>query len=209
MDLWPWIHEERRSMLATFETLTPEQWDVPSLCGSWTVKQMLGHLIVAAKPPTRRFLVEVTKHAGSFDKANDVIARETAEAPVGELLERYRSVIDERRSAPGAGPRAPLTDILLHSLDVRLPLGLPAERPPERYLPCLELLFDRVRGRIFVRKGRPSVCWSATDQPWSYGTGAVVRATAADLALAASSRGFHADRLEGPGAAEVAAWLKG
>src|SRR5690242_10292451 len=109
MDRWDWIHEERASLLATFETLTADQWDVASLCGTWTVKQVLGHLVVAAKPPAGRFVVEVAKHLGSFDRANDLLARETAEAPVADLIERYRSVSGGRFAPPGAGDRAPLS----------------------------------------------------------------------------------------------------
>jgi uncharacterized protein (TIGR03083 family) len=207
MELWGWIHEERAALLATFETLTPDQWEQPSLCGHWTVRQVLGHLVVAAKPPAGRFALEVAKALGSFDKANDKLAVETAAAPVDELIERYRGVLGGRFTPPGAGPRAPLSDILLHSLDVRLPLGLPSDVAPERYAPCLELLFDRARGRIFVPAKRPTVTWMATDQPWSYGTGAVVRGTMADLALTASGRPLHLDRLEGPGQPDVARWL--
>jgi uncharacterized protein (TIGR03083 family) len=208
MDLWPAIREERTSLLGTFEALTPEQWDTPSLCGEWTVRQVLGHLVVAADPPLGRFVLELAKGFGSFDKANDRLAREEAERPTADLIARYDERLDKRSTPPGLGASAPLSDILLHSLDVRLPLGLPCDRPAERYEPALGLLFDR-RGQLaFVPKGRPDLRWVATDHEWAHGTGDEVQGTMADLALVASGRGVRIDALTGPGQPAVAAWLR-
>lgn len=208
MDLWPWIREERASILETFEGLTDSQWDVPSLCGAWNVRQVLGHLIVAAAPPKGRFVVEVAKARGSFDKANDRLAREEAERPTSELIDRYRAVLDERNTPPGFGPEAPLGDILLHSLDVRIPLGLPSDRPPERYAPVLETVLGRLGARIFAPPRRPSLHWVATDHLWTHGTGEEVAGTMADLALAATGRSARVDALTGPGQRALVAWLR-
>jgi uncharacterized protein (TIGR03083 family) len=207
MDLWPWIHEERASILETFEGLSDEQWETPSLCGAWTVRQVLGHLVIAANPPTRRFTVEMARARGSFDKANDRLAREEAERPTAELLERYRGVLAAQRTPPGLGPPAPLSDILLHSLDVRIPLGLSSDRPPERYAPALELVLGRLGARIFAPSRRPSLHWVGTDHLWTYGTGEEVQGTMADLALAASGRTPRLEALAGPGRRALAAWL--
>ncbi|MGH9274305.1 MAG: maleylpyruvate isomerase family mycothiol-dependent enzyme [Acidimicrobiales bacterium] len=207
MDLWPWIHEERASILETFEGLTADQWDVPSLCGQWNVRQVLGHLVVAANPPTGQFAIEVVKARGSFDRANDRLARLEAEQPTAELIARYRELFGERNTPPGLGPAAPLGDILLHSLDVRIPLGLPSDRPPERYTPALEMMFGRIGSRVFVPKGRPDLHWVATDHLWTHGTGEAVEGTMADLTMAASGRGARVDALTGPGQRLLAAWF--
>lgn len=208
MDIWTAIAEERASILKTFEGLSAEQWDTPSLCGHWTVRQVLGHLVIAADPPTGRFLVELAKAAGSFDKANDRLARAEAERPTADLIARYRERLGKRSTPPGFGPSAPLSDILLHSLDVRIPLGLASERPADRYEPALELLFDRPGQRVFVPKGRPSLRWVATDHAWEHGTGDEVQGAMADLALAASGRGARVDALTGAGQPALAAWLR-
>lgn len=200
------IAEERRSLIDTFETLTPEQWDTPSLCGHWTVRQVLGHLVIATDPPLVRFMREVAKARGSFDKANDRIALVEAERPIPDLIADLRRHVPKRFAPPGLGPAAPLDDILLHSLDVRIPLGLPTDRPAERYEPALDLLFGR-GSRTLVPKGRPSLRWAATDHPWTHGTGEEVEGTMADLALAASGRGARVDALTGAGQAAVAGWL--
>jgi Mycothiol maleylpyruvate isomerase N-terminal domain len=38
MDTWPTIHAERRALAADMRTVTGDQWDTPSLCGNWTVR---------------------------------------------------------------------------------------------------------------------------------------------------------------------------
>lgn len=208
MDTWAAIREERTSLLDTFDALSEAQWAVPSLCGQWTVRQVLGHLVVAADPPMGRFAAEVARAFGSFDKANDRLARAEAERPTEELVARYRALVDVRKHPPGFGPSAPLTDILLHSLDVRVPLALPMDRPPERYAACLDLLFGRVGAIAFVPRGRPRLRWVATDHAWAHGAGDEVQGSMADLALAASGRGARVDALTGPGQPAVAAWLR-
>jgi uncharacterized protein (TIGR03083 family) len=208
MDIWAAIAEERSSLVATFEELTPEQLDTPSLCGHWTVRHVLGHLVLAVDPPLGRFAREVAKAFGSFDKANDRLALEQARRPAGDLIDELRSKVTARSAPPGLGPEAPLHDILLHSADVRIPLGLPDDHPPERFEPALGLVFGAIGSRTLVPKGRPKVRWVATDHSWSHGTGDEVHGTMADLALTASGRGAHLDALTGPAQPALAAWLR-
>jgi uncharacterized protein (TIGR03083 family) len=208
MDTWAAIAEERASILGTFERLSLPDWETPSLCGHWTVRDVLGHLIVAADPPFGRFTVELVKAGGSFDKANDRLARAEARRPIDELIARYGELVGKRSSPPGFGPEAPLSDVLLHSLDVRIPLGLPFDRPPERGAVALDLLFTRRAAVGFVPRGRPALRWVATDHPWAHGAGDAVQGTTADLALAASGRVARLDSLSGPGQPALVAWLR-
>ena len=169
---------------------------------------MLGHLVVAVDPPLGRFMAEVAKAFGSFDKANDRMALALAQRPTADLIADLRSRVTKRSSPPGLGPEAPLHDILLHSLDVRIPLGLPTERPAERYAPALDLMFSLMGSRTLVPKGRPKLRWVATDHSWEHGAGDEVQGTMADLTLTASGRGARIDALTGAGQPALAAWLR-
>lgn len=207
MDLWAVTVEARRSLLTTFEQLEDAQWGVPSLCGEWTIRQVLAHLVLAARPPGRRYAVAVAKAGGSFDKANHLLAVADAEQPVADLLANYRKVVGHRFAPPGWPAAAPYSDILLHSLDVRIPLDLPDDQPAAHYEPVLGLLFRRF-ARSFTVDGRPSVRWVATDHPWSHGDGPEVRGTMADLAVTVAGRAARIDRLEGDGVPVVRNWLR-
>ena len=37
-DLWPTIHAERKALAADLDGLPDREWDTPSLCGGWTVR---------------------------------------------------------------------------------------------------------------------------------------------------------------------------
>lgn len=206
MNVWPITVAARRSLLSVFEQLDDDQWEVRSLCEGWTIREVLAHLTLAARPPAGRYLAALARAKGSFDKANHTLAITDARQPVSKLLTDYRSVIDHRFSPPGWPQAAPLGDILLHSLDVRLPLGLATDQPPEHYEPVLDLLLSRT-GRSFTKAGRPDVGWTATDGDWSHGVGPVVRGTIADIALTTAGRVARLDRLTGEGVSVVRDWL--
>lgn len=206
MDLWPLTMEARRSLLATFEQLDDDQWNTPSLSEGWSVRDVLAHLILATRPPVRRYTAALVRARGNFDNANHVLATVDGRRPVDDLLSEYRDVIEHRFSPPGWPQAAPLGDILLHSLDVRIPLGLPSDNPAEHYEPAIQLLFSRV-GRSFTRAGRPDVRWVATDHDWARGEGSEVSGTMADIALTAAGRGARVNHLSGDGVAAVQTWL--
>ena len=71
------------------------------------------------------------------------------------------------------GIEAPLTDLLVHGQDLRRPLGLWREIPPDRAEVSLNFLAGLPRG--FVSKDRlAGLALSATDLPFSFGSGAAV-----------------------------------
>ena len=43
--IWHHIHDERRSLAATLAGLDVDQWEQPSLCEGWTVKEVAAHVI--------------------------------------------------------------------------------------------------------------------------------------------------------------------
>ncbi len=46
MTLWDDVAAERRAIADLLDTLTPEQWETPSLCGAWTVRDLAAHLVM-------------------------------------------------------------------------------------------------------------------------------------------------------------------
>ena len=208
MDPWPITIEARRSLLSTYEGLDEADWDVASLCEGWTIRQLLAHLILAARPPAREVPPRRRGARGSFDKANHSLAVLDATRPTSQLLQDYRGVLDHRRLSPPGwiSQTAPLWDILLHTFDVRIPLGLETDEPADHFEPVVRLLFSRF-GRSFITRGRPTVRWIATDHEWAHGSGPEVRGSMADLVLTTSGRSARVDHLDGDGLPLVRAWL--
>jgi uncharacterized protein (TIGR03083 family) len=200
MEHWSAIAEERRHLADELGGLDDARWATPSLCGTWTVHQVLGHLVVPLVTPMPALIVEMVKARGNFDRANDAMARKQARRSPGELMGVLRSRADSRFHPPGYGSEAPLTDVLVHGEDIRVPLGLTTDADPARWIPALEFLITPKAAKDFRTGGFPTVQLVATDAPWHGGSGPELRGLAADLGLALTGRQARLDRLSGPGA---------
>lgn len=208
LEHWATIADERRALADDLEALSDEQWEVTSLCGGWTVRQVAGHLVVQHKTSVPKFVLEAVRAGGSFDRANARLAVREGAQPTGELVADLRRFAERRFSPPGFGSEAPLTDILIHGRDIRLPLALPESRPLEPYRAVLDLLVSP-RARLgFVPRTLPALRLEATDLDWSHGEGDTVRGSAADLALTLTGRPARIDALSGEGRAALWAWTR-
>jgi uncharacterized protein (TIGR03083 family) len=203
MDVMGMIAAERRRIADLAESLSPEQLEVPSLCGSWTVKQVLGHLVAAVAAPRRLLLPTLLRTRFNIHKANAELARLVARRPVGDLAAALRANAGNPFRPPIVGHPGQLTDLQVHGQDIRRPLGLPHGLDPDRLRVSLDFL---VGGRAvgFVPKGRPAgLRFEATDQDWSWGSGPVVRGTGEALALALTGRGIVLAELDGDGVPQL------
>lgn len=200
MDVFEEVADERRSLADLLTGLTRERQTTPSLCTEWTVHEVVGHLVVPLEVGLRRFAVAMLRSRGSFDRANVRLAREQARRPFEELLEVLRQRAGSRFTPPGMGPEAPLTDLLVHGLDVRWVLGLPREVPPERLRRSLAFVATAPSG-FAPRTRLDGLRLEARDLGWVHGTGPTLRGSAEALLLALTGRAVALDHLEGDGVA--------
>src|SRR4051794_840886 len=205
MDTWAEITAARHELADQLETLDDKAWNTPSLCDKWTVKQVVGHLLMPLTTPIPKIMVAMAGSGFSFDKANDKLSRKIADAKSPpELIATLRDNAGKKFKPPGAGPEAPLTDITIHSADIRRPLGLPAVVPGNRAEAILDFL-AKSKAQGFVAKGRlAGLRFEATDIDWNSGTdGQLVRGPSEALILALSGRDVALDDLEGDGVATL------
>lgn len=207
--IWDTIAEERLAFADLLDTLTPEQWATPSLCEAWTVHGVVAHLVSAQDSGAGAKLVAFARGWGSPRRATEVLARQYADRSPADLVAWLREHADARFSPPGMGPRAPLTDVMVHRLDVAVPLGIVVDRPPEPWGPVLDLLTGHVPMLGVVRRGFPRAAYRATDLDWRHGSGHEVRAPAHVLGSVLSGRPALAPELAGPGATAVRTWVRG
>lgn len=207
MDPWAQIAAERRSLADLLDTLSPEQWATPSLCGSWTVKEVAVHLTSGPSTSTGTFLKAMARGRGSFERANELLVEWRAGAEPAVVTGWLREYAEHRFHPPTLDWHAPFTDLRIHTQDMVLPLGLDAGVPLEPWRDVLGFLASKAATRGFVPKGRPALTWAATDLPWTAGSGPRVEGPAMALAMAMAGRGVLLDRLEGPGAPALAGWL--
>lgn len=197
------IRQERLALVERLRDLPAEDWDRPSLCVGWRIRDVLAHL-------TTPYLVSVPAMAAEFvrqrsvSRAMDAVARRIGnEHPTDELLSVLEANADTPFRPPGLPLNAPLTDAIAHSADIRWALGDPVadwSTDPTRVRPVLEFLTGPRALTGFVRPGRVrGLALVADDCDWSSGRGAEVRGPGLLLALGILGRAPAIDRLTGEG----------
>ncbi|WP_448642640.1 maleylpyruvate isomerase family mycothiol-dependent enzyme [Geodermatophilus sp. URMC 63] len=200
---------ERRAQVAMYSSLNDGQWDTPSLCAGWRVREVLAHTTMPFRYSTRRVLLGLVRARGSFDRFADRAARRDAAgtSPAG-LVASLRDNVDTAWSPPGGGPLGALSHDVIHGLDVSVALGLDDRyAAPERCALVLSGLRPK-QLRLFG-VDLTGVRLQATDADWSYGDGEVVEGRAQDLLVAVCGRRQPAGRLTGPAAGRLAAGSPG
>jgi uncharacterized protein (TIGR03083 family) len=172
------------------------QWDTPSLCAGWRVREVIAHLTMAARYSEPEFMAELERCGFDFTRLSNEIAARDASLPADELINNLRSEVMAHWAPPGGGYRGALNHVVIHGLDVTVPLGVPRLVPDQTIRVILD---DLTKGDGAVRFGVDFAArrLQPTDLDWSFGAGPVLRGTAADLALALCGRPVPPERLEG------------
>lgn len=206
MQIFEQIALERRQVADLIAGLDETQLATQSLCDQWTVRDVAGHLIVPLQVSLPRFGLAMLTARGSFDRANASLARQQARRPIAEIADILRAKADHRFTPPGYGPEAPLTDLLVHSLDITRPLDLQRPVPAESATAALDFLASGA-AKSFVADGvLDGLRLAATDLDWSRGSGPLVSGSTADLLLTITGRTVVTD-LSGDGVATITARL--
>lgn len=190
-----------------FDSLDHAQLSSPSLCEAWTVREVLGHVVMPLTGSLGGFLRQVIKSHGSIDKASAAYARDLSCQPVEDLTTLLRDKAGEVIKAPGVGPMGQMADGCIHLRDCARPLGLPDDVSLSDWRMLLEWFSDGVRG--LVPKARlDGLQLMATDQEWSWGTGNLITGPSEALAMAMAGRPAALKDLTGAGVDVLAPRLR-
>ncbi|HEY3139549.1 MAG TPA: maleylpyruvate isomerase family mycothiol-dependent enzyme [Acidimicrobiales bacterium] len=209
-EVWPRVRAERIALAGQLDGLAPEQWNEPSWCRGWRVRDVAGHLVYLAECTYSRGVAHVWRygHGVSVNRTVDVTARRLGQREPSELPGRLRAAADGRYRAPGAPPVAALAEVVVHGEDIRRPLGLPAAQLEPGELVTLLAFYRRI-SRWFLRGSIRGLRLEATDAKWSEGTGAEVRGPALALLLAMAGRAGACEELAGDGVGQLRSRSRG
>jgi uncharacterized protein (TIGR03083 family) len=194
---WRLIHKERESMADTLAGLTPEQWKQPSLCGGWSVREAAGHIVTGAEQTTRRFMGHMLANGFRFNKMMDVDAKRMAKRPPDEIIARLRARVTTTNRPP-APVMTMLGEIVVHSDDIRRPLGLDSDVGADALIACLEM-YKVSSFPVGTKKRIEGLRVVATDVDWSHGSGPEVTGRGMPLMMAMTGRVAGLDDLAGEG----------
>jgi uncharacterized protein (TIGR03083 family) len=201
MDVMELARAEQADLAALLATLTPRQWDAPSLCEGWRVRDVVAHLVSYDGVRGREIGRRLVRSGLSPDGANTSGVAEFNTRPPEELAELLKGADGTRGLPARLAGWVVLTDTLVHHQDIRRPLGLPRKIPPERLRAALRFatFAPPLRGFWHVRGVRVV----ATDVEWSFGRGPEARGPGEAVLMTLAARRGAARDLHGPGAAAL------
>lgn len=188
---------ERGDLVDLLATLSPEDWETPSLCTGWRVHDVVAHMISYDELGPGELARRFAKGRLHPDRVNAVGVEEYRRRSPEQLVALLREHLTPAGLTAGMGGAIGLTDGVIHHQDIRRPLGLERDVPGERLVPALRtaLFAPVVRGILRVWDVR----LVATDLDWSFGRGPEVRGKAEALLMAVAGRRGVAGELTGPG----------
>ncbi|WP_322921276.1 maleylpyruvate isomerase family mycothiol-dependent enzyme [Nocardioides renjunii] len=199
-DVFARTTRNRRAAADLLASLTPDQWQAPTLCEGWTVRHLAAHLVQPMVVGFGRFLLASLRHRGDTAATVDHVTRSLARREPTELVSLLRERAADRVDPPRVGPMGPFADTCIHLRDIARPLGLPADVPREDWLLLLDHLASGTAAPALTRPGwTDGLALRATDADWARGSGAVVEGAVEALAMAVTGRPAALDDLRGPG----------
>lgn len=203
------LHDDENADFSAFlHTLAEPDWDRPSLCEGWRVRDVVGHILYGNELRLWTLPLRLARYGFSSDRSGKAysIARAEGRSP-SELLRAF----DERD--PWAGtcrvfpPRLTLLDRLVHHQDIRRALDRPRPVPAARLHASLD--GTPTLGSVFGAKRRTrGLRLTATDLDWTWGDGPAVEGPGEALLLTMLGRPDPLDELTGEGQATFAARVR-
>jgi uncharacterized protein (TIGR03083 family) len=203
MDIWQLIHAERRTLASDLRSLEEAQWSTPSLCTDWTVRDVLAHMTATAKMSPPAFFVKLAGSGFSLTKlqGKDIAAEKGGSS--ADTLTGFDAIVTSTGHPPGPADTM-LGETIVHSEDIRRPLGLQHAYPLEAVAQAAN--FYKGSNLIVGTKRRISgLTLRATDTEWSTGNGPEVKGPIVTLLMAMTGRKVAAGELSGEGAETLAA----
>jgi uncharacterized protein (TIGR03083 family) len=197
-DVWRVIDEERSTLADLLEELSDDEWEHPSLCSAWRVRDVAAHLTLAhlGWGPA---VVELLRAGGGFNRMIRDTAVRQARLPVEEFPLRLRAMVGSRRKAPGVTHLEPMLDVIVHGQDITVPLGRHRPVPADAGAAAATRAWSK-NWPFRTRRRLHDLRLVATDASWSAGSGQPVHAPVADLLLLVTGRPVDTARFSGAGA---------
>ena len=164
------LHDaENQDFSAFLHTLDADEWERPTLCSGWRVRDVVGHILYGQELKLWTLPWKLARFGFSSDRSGQHYSIQRAE---GRRPEDLLYDFDHRNPWAGTSRVFPahlnLLDRLVHHQDIRRGLDHPRTVPTDRTAPLLPYLPKL--GTVFRSKRRMrGLRFRATDTDWSWG----------------------------------------
>lgn len=204
-DLMAMARAERTDLAEFLATLTPQEWEAPTLCTRWNVKDVVAHVVSYEELGPLGLLKRFAR--GWVVRANQVGVDDFAALTPQQLLDFLRSHLQPRGLTAGFGGMIALVDGTIHHQDIRRSLNRPREVPADRLARILPLVPSNPR--LGAGRRIRGLRLRATDVDWTHGEGPEVSGPGEALLLAMTGRPAALADLDGPGLTTLAGRVRG
>jgi uncharacterized protein (TIGR03083 family) len=202
-ETWSYIHGQRSQLAETLAGLSAEQWESPSWCTGWSVRETAGHVVAAAEQTPPNFYRELASAGFRFNVFTERGAKRFGALTPDDLIRKLQARTSTTNHPP-APVMAMLGEIVVHGEDIRRPLGLGGHQVPEAALVGLADSWKKSNLLIGAKRRVAGLGLRATDVEWTHGDGPEVAGPLNSLVLAMVGRKGALGDLSGEGVPTLA-----
>jgi len=200
-DVWQMIHAERARLSDLLDGLSESQWESPTLCTNWNVRQTTAHLSAAARTGLVAWLWSMASSGFNADRHNARRLARQLGSTAADTARRYRDSIGFT-VAPTKDLAAWLGEVIVHGQDIARSLGISLEPDPAAVAEVAHFYTSKdfaVNSHTLVE----GLALRASDTEFEYGSGPVVDGPILDLVMVMAGRREPLPRLSGAGVTDL------
>jgi uncharacterized protein (TIGR03083 family) len=196
-NLMAMAEQERAALLSLARSLTEDQWEAPSLCAEWRVRDVATHIVSFDELSTLGTVGTFLRGGLRPGRVNDVALHRYRDLSTDDLVDLLARTQRPRGLPTGFKGGIALTDGTIHQQDIRRALDLPRTIPEEQLSAVLD--FSLTAPTLPSKDNRRGLRLVATDLDWSTGDGPPVAGRAEALLMAVAGRPHALADLDGDG----------
>ncbi len=204
--VWAAIDHERLDLADLLDDLAPAEWEQPSLCTGWRVRDVAAHLALA-QPGAARAARDLVRARGSLQRMIHDTAVRHAVLPPAQLTGQIRGMAGSRRTAPGVTPLEPRLVGRGLGQVVAVPLGRSRPMPVAAATTAATRVWDMpwpMSSTFSPRRRLAGLRLVATDADWEVGEGDPVEGRIQALLMVLTGRTSAVrGELSGPGVSRL------
>jgi len=125
--------DEREGFASFLDGLTPQQWNSPTLCELWTVREVAIHTVSYDELSTAGLVGRFLKGRLNTDRINAIGVADYSDRSPEQITVLIRSYAQPHGLTGGFGGKIALTDGMVHQQDIRRRSGCRAPLTPSGY----------------------------------------------------------------------------
>lgn len=202
--VWKLVKKQRAELADFLVTLSQTEWDTPSLCRGWRVRDVVAHIILESRYTQRNSTLNLIRHGFNLNRFMFDIAVDLGKRSPEDLVGMLREDIEKEITPFMTKPSGVLADLLVHEQDIRIALG----KEKKLNQSALKQVFSTFSSGslgigeylVGVRKNIKGMKLIAKDIEWGIGNSQlVIEGTSQDILMAIAGRPSTLSRLKGSG----------